>query len=99
MKISSDGLGLEGLKVPKVWFLGFWQKSYPFRCAFLLQHKVSMVFFALYAKTTCLQKSGELRSKNLKTNQNTGFFKPQYLRKNLRYEVEFLDMIRGPRKH
>ena len=40
----------------------------------------------------------ELWSKNLKTNQNTGFFKPQYLRKNLRYEVEFLDRIRGPRK-
>ena len=31
--------------------------------------------------------------------QNAGFFKPQYLTKNLRYEVEFLDMIRGPRKH
>ena len=41
----------------------------------------------------------ELWTKNLKTNQNAGFFKPQYLTKNLRYEVEFLDMIRGPRKH
>ena len=40
----------------------------------------------------------ELWSKNLKTNHNTGFFKPQHLRKNLRYEVEFLDMNRGPRK-
>ena len=38
-------------------------------------------------------------SKNLKTNQNIGFFKPQYLRKNLSCEVEFLDMIRGPKKH
>ena len=31
--------------------------------------------------------------------KNIGFFKPQYLRKKLRYEVEFLDMIRGSRKH
>ena len=41
----------------------------------------------------------ELWFKNLKRNQNTGFFKPQYLRKNLRYEVECLDMIRGLKKH
>ena len=39
----------------------------------------------------------ELWTKNLKTNQNAGFFKPQYLTKNMRYEVELLDMIRGPR--
>ena len=37
-------------------------------------------------------------AKNLKTNQNAGCFKLQYLTKNLRYEVEFLDMARGPRK-
>ena len=57
MQISLDGLDLEGLKVPNVKFLGFWQKSYPFRYAFLLQHEVAMVFFVLFAKTTCLQKS------------------------------------------
>ena len=50
-------------------------------------------------KHICKNLVLELWSKNLKTNQNTGFFKSQYLRKNLRYEVEFLDMIRGPRKH
>ena len=27
---TSDRFGLEGLKNPKVRFLGFWQKSYPF---------------------------------------------------------------------
>ena len=44
--------GLEG-------FLGFWQKSYPFRYAFLLQHEVPMFFFfVIFAKTTCLQKYG-----------------------------------------
>ena len=31
--------------------------------------------------------------------QNAGFFKPQYFTKNVRYEVEFLDMIRGPKKY
>ena len=36
--------------------------------------------------------------KNLKTNQNTGFIKPQCLTKNLRYEDEFLDMTKGPKK-
>ena len=34
-----------------------------------------------------------------KKRHNAGFFKPQYLTKNLRYEIEFLDMIRGPKKH
>ena len=33
------------------------------------------------------------------TNKNARFFKPQYLKKILRYEVELLDMIRSPRKH
>ena len=32
-------------------------------------------------------------------NQNAGFVKPHYLAKNLIYEVEFLDMIKSPRKH
>ena len=38
----------------------------------------------------------ELWSKNLKTNQNVGFFKLEYLKNKLRYEVAFLDVIRGP---
>ena len=38
----------------------------------------------------------ELQSKNLQTNQNSGFFKLQYLRNELRYEVEFLYVIRHP---
>ena len=41
----------------------------------------------------------DLWSKNLKTNQNAGLVKLQYITKNLRYEVVFLDMTRGPRKH
>ena len=36
---------------------------------------------------------------NLKINLNAGFIKPQYRTKNLRYEVEFLDMIKGLKKH
>ena len=88
--------GLESLKVPKVRFLGFWQKSYLFRYAFLLKHEVPMFFlYSLPKQHVCKNLVLELWSKNL----NAGFFKPQYLTKNLRYEVEFLDMIRGPRKH
>ena len=34
-----------------------------------------------------------------KKNQIAGFFKLQYLTKNLRCEVEFFDMTRGPRKN
>ena len=37
----------------------------------------------------------ELLSKNLKANQNARLFKLQYLTNKLRYEVEFLDVIRG----
>ena len=38
----------------------------------------------------------ELWSKNLKANQNGGFFELEYLTNKLRYEVEFLDVTRGP---
>ena len=38
----------------------------------------------------------ELWSKNLKVNQNAGFFKLEYLKNKLRHEVEFLDVTRGP---
>ena len=34
--------------------------------------------------------------KKLKANQNVGFFKLEYLTNKLRYEVEFLDLTRGP---
>ena len=37
----------------------------------------------------------ELWSKGLKTNQNTGFFKVQYLTDKLCYEVYFWDVVRG----
>ena len=82
---SLDGLGLEGLKVPKVSFLGFWQKFYPFRYAFLLQHEVLMFFYFCQ----CLQKSGSWVM--VQKPQNAGFFKTQYLTKNLSYKVEFLE--------
>ena len=49
----------------------------------------------MFAKNLVL----EFCSKNLKTNQNAGFFKLKYLTKNLRYEVGFLDMTRVPRKY
>ena len=54
-------------------------------------------FFVLFAKTPCLQKSGSWVM--IQKPQNEGFFKLQYLTKNFRYKVEFLDMIRGPKKH
>ena len=46
MQISLGGLDLEGLKVPKIRLLGFWQKSYPFSYAFLLHHEVLKVVFS-----------------------------------------------------
>ena len=50
----SDGsqylqISLEGLKVPKIRFLGFWQKSYPFRYAFLFRY----AFFFSYTNCQC----------------------------------------------
>ena len=57
--------------------------------------KVLMVF--------CLQKLYfwknlvvESQSKNFYTNQNAGLFKLQYLINELRYESEFLNVIRYP---
>ena len=38
----------------------------------------------------------ELWSKSLKVNGNARFFKLEYLKNKLRYEVEFLDVTRGP---
>ena len=64
------------------------------------QRKVPM-FFLYFLQKQHVSKNLvlELWTKNLKTNQNAGFFKPEYLTKNLRYEVESLDMIKGPRKY
>ena len=45
LKKTSDRPGLGGLKSPKVIFLGFWQKSYPFRYVFLIQHESAKVIF------------------------------------------------------
>ena len=64
--------------------------------------KVQMgLAFLIFCKENMLAKNIvlELWSKNLKRNQNARFFKLQYLRKSLRYEVVFLDKTRGPRKH
>ena len=67
---------------------------------FLFQHKSANVFLT-FCKNNMFVKNlvHDLWSKGLKTNQNVGFFKLQYLTKNLRYEAGFLDMTRGPRKH
>ena len=66
----------------------------------LLQYKMPMVFFTFCISSTFSKNMAlELWSKNLKTNQNAGFFKLQYVTKNLRCEVEFFVMTRGPRKH
>ena len=61
LKISLDGLSLEGLEVPKVRFLGFWQKSCPFRYAFLLQHELPMFFFYTFCQNNMFAKIWFLR--------------------------------------
>ena len=60
-------MGLEGLQVRKVTFLRFWQKSYPFRHAFLLQREVPMFFFCIFLpkQHVCKNLVLELWSKNL----------------------------------
>ena len=56
--------------------------------------KVPMLFltFDMFAKIWFLSYG----PKTSKSNQNAGFFKLQYL---LGYEVEYLDMTSGSRKH
>ena len=89
-KKTSDRLGLEDLKSPKVRFLGFWQKSYPFRYAFLIQHE-SVNVVLTFCKNNMFAKNlvFDLWSKNLKTNQNAGFFKLQYLTKTWGMKLNF----------
>ena len=96
MEINSDGLGLQRLKIHKVRFeiLG---KSLIHKNTTAQSANVFLYF--LQKQHVSKNLALELWTKNLKTNQNAGFFKPQYLTKNLSYEVEFLDMIKGPRKH
>ena len=70
-------------------FLGFWQKSDLLRHAFFLQHD-SVNGFLFFYKNTMPGKNLVLKlwSKNLKTNQNAGFFKLQYLINTFMHEVE-----------
>ena len=65
--------------------------------AFLLQYN-SVNGLLAFCKINIFGKNLvlELWSKNLWTNQNTGFFKPEYLTNKLRYEAEFLDVTRSP---
>ena len=71
----SDGsqylqISLEGLKVPKIRFLGFWQKSYPFRYAFLFLHELPMFFLYFLSKQhVCKNLILELWSKNLRVSE------------------------------
>ena len=48
--------------------------------------------FQISAKTTCLLKKSDswVVIKNLLTNQNTKFFKLQYLKNELSYEDEYI---------
>ena len=59
-----------------------------------------MLFFLWYfnflQKQNVWEKSVELWSKNLWTNQNAGFFNLEDLANHLRYGADFLDMTRGP---
>ena len=65
--------------------------------AFLLQHE-SFNGLLTFCKNNMFGKNLvlELWAKNLKTNLNAGFFKLEYLKNKLRYEVEFLNVTRGP---
>ena len=58
-------------------------------------------FFYFFAKAKCLQKIWFMSYSPKISKQITiqDSFKVQYLTKNLRYEVAFLYMTRGGRKH
>ena len=64
--------------------------------AFLLQHE-SFNGLLMFCKNNMFGKNLvlELWAKILKANQNAGFFKLEYLKNKLRYEVEFLYVTRG----
>ena len=88
---------ISGSSVSFLLFLEFGQNCYSFRYGFFLQYERANALLA-FRKNNMFRKNLvlELNNKILKTNQNGGFLKVQYLANNLRYEVEFLDVTRGP---
>ena len=93
-------MDLEGSKTSKNEVFRDVKRSYPLGIcisAFFLQYEnvTGILTFCknkLFGKDLVLQ----LWSKNLWTNHNAGFFKLEYLTNKLRYEVEFLDVTKGP---
>ena len=93
-------MGLEGSKSPKNEVFRFIKKSYPRRyiCFFTSVWKCQWSFNFLQKQHVWRNLVLELWSKKLQANQNAGFFKLEYLTNKLRYEVEFLDVIKAPRR-
>ena len=61
---------------------------------FFLRHE-SVNGFLTFCKNNMLGKSlVDLESKNLKVNENAGFFKLEYLKSKLRNVIEFLGVNR-----
>ena len=93
--LKINWIGSEGSRSPKndpkIRFLEFWQKYFHWRYAFCFSTKSTSCKNKSFGKNVIL----ELWAKNLKTNQNAGFFKLQYLTNKLGYEVEFLDVTRA----
>ena len=100
LKKTSNRLDLESFKKSQSKVFRVLAKILSIEIHFFSSAWKCQYFFWLFVKTTYLQKIWFL-SYGRKTwkNQNAGFCKLQYLTKNLRFEVEFLDMTRGPRKH
>ena len=87
--VSSDQEGEnKSQKMAQEW--GFWDLDKNLIYSYV--HLV-LVYVLWYFRS---QKIQFLWSKNLKTNQNTRFFKLHYLTNRLRYELEFLYMVRDP---
>ena len=96
-KKSSDGLG--GLKKSPKWgFYGCKKILSTYICFFASIWKCQWSFNFLQKQHVWKNLVLELWSKKLQANQNAGFFKLEYLTNKLRYEVEFLDVIKAPRR-
>lgn len=76
-------------------FFVIFAEIYYFNQYFLYFNMKVIMAFQLFAKAAYLVKDLVLEfwSKNLKTNQNAGFIKLQYLTNEWSYEVEFLYVL------
>ena len=90
-------MGLQGSKIPQNEVFQVLAKIlFTQICIFFFLQHESVNGFLTFCRNNMLGKSlVDLESKNLKVNENAGFFKLEYLKSKLRNVVKFLGVNRA----